>query len=118
MMRLAAFMVALALPALAQEQASTGSGAILRALDKVNGQTTDLEMPAGTTTIYGRLQVTMNECRYPAGNPAGDAFAHVSVTERATDTSVFDGWMVASSPALNPMDHARYDVWVIRCSTS
>lgn len=118
MMRLGVIMATLALPALAQEQASTGNGAILRALDKVNGQTTDLEMPSGTTITYGGLQVTMIECRYPAGNPAGDAFAHVSVTERATDTAIYDGWMVASSPALNPMDHARYDVWVIRCSTS
>ncbi|MGB1970407.1 MAG: DUF2155 domain-containing protein, partial [Paracoccaceae bacterium] len=30
----------------------------------------------------------------------------------------FMGWMVASSPALNPLDHRRYDVWVLRCAMS
>ena len=30
----------------------------------------------------------------------------------------FSGWMVASSPALNALDHSRYDIWVLRCMTS
>lgn len=30
---------------------------------------------------------------------------------------VFSGWMFASSPALNPLEHAVYDVWVIDCKT-
>ncbi|MGB0800115.1 MAG: DUF2155 domain-containing protein, partial [Planktomarina sp.] len=28
------------------------------------------------------------------------------------------GWMVASSPALNALEHPRYDIWVLRCKTS
>ena len=27
----------------------------------------------------------------------------------------FRGWMIASSPALMALDHARYDIWLIRC---
>lgn len=30
---------------------------------------------------------------------------------------IFAGWMFASSPALNPLEHAVYDVWVIDCKT-
>ena len=30
----------------------------------------------------------------------------------------FAGWMIADSPALNALDHPRYDVWVLRCITS
>ncbi|MEZ5716636.1 MAG: DUF2155 domain-containing protein [Paracoccaceae bacterium] len=37
--------------------------------------------------------------------------------EEARDDPIFTGWMVASSPALNAMDHRRYDVWVLRCIT-
>jgi len=33
------------------------------------------------------------------------------------DKPVFKGWMIASSPALNALDHPRYDVWVLRCIT-
>ena len=40
----------------------------------------------------------------------------VTLTDGA-DQPVFSGWMIASSPALNALDHARYDVWVMRCKT-
>jgi hypothetical protein len=61
--------------------------------------------------------VQLIECRYPEGNPAGDAFAHVRIRETEGGALLFDGWMLASSPALNPLEHARYDVWVMRCTT-
>ncbi|MEQ1931486.1 MAG: DUF2155 domain-containing protein [Parvularculaceae bacterium] len=30
---------------------------------------------------------------------------------------IFAGWMFASTPALNPLEHPVYDVWVIDCKT-
>jgi hypothetical protein len=39
------------------------------------------------------------------------------VLDSLNDTPVFSGWMIASSPALNAMDHPRYDVWLLRCQT-
>ncbi|MFQ5562656.1 MAG: DUF2155 domain-containing protein [Parvularculaceae bacterium] len=31
---------------------------------------------------------------------------------------IFTGWMFASSPALNALEHPVYDVWVIDCKTA
>lgn len=98
-----------------QDAIAHGSGAVLRGLDKVNGQTVDFDIAAGGSAVFGPLRVEVADCRYPAGNPAGDAFAYVTIR---SDTAVlFAGWMIASSPALNALDHARYDVWVMRCKT-
>lgn len=110
----AACMVAAA-PVSGQEQTNAANGAVLRALDKYTGNVVDIEMRAGTRSRFGRLEVILTECRYPAGNPSADAFAGLQITEVGTDQPVFSGWMVASSPALNPMEHPRYDVWVLRC---
>ena len=99
------------------ENASLGAGAILRGLDKVSGKTTDIEMGNGTTAEYGRLIISLGECRYPAGNPSGDAWAFVTIRDKGATDNAFSGWMVASSPALNALDHSRYDVWVMRCKT-
>ena len=55
---------------------------------------------------------------YIYGDPAGDAFAFLTVREAGNAEPVFRGWMIASSPALNAMDHQRYDVWVLSCTTS
>ncbi len=105
-------------PAEAQDSAVTGTGAVLRALDKVSGQTQDIQVRSGQAANVFRLVVELAECRYPAENPTGDAYAFLVVREESSQEAVFAGWMIASSPALNALDHARYDVWVLRCMTS
>ncbi len=36
---------------------------------------------------------------------------------QAEGVNIFRGWMFASSPALNALEHPVYDVWVISCTT-
>ena len=125
-MRAAALALMLfAAPALAQqaddpttEPTRLGDGAVVRGLDKLSGEVVDMELAVGDTVGFGRIQVTLGECRYPRENPSGNAYAWVIVRDAGEQTPVFDGWMVAASPALNALDHARYDVWVMRCTTS
>ena len=106
--------------AAAQEtrEAERGTGAVLRALDKVSGAVEDVSLRNGARTELGQLEIRLEECRHPAGSPATDAWAFLEIREEGEAEPVFRGWMVASSPALNPLDHARYDVWVLRCTTS
>jgi hypothetical protein len=99
------------------EVASATSGE-LRVLDKLTGYVTDLNLGTGETASLGFLTVTMNDCRYPVENPSGDAFTELLVRDTRETTPLFSGWMLASSPALNAMDHPRYDVWALRCITS
>ena len=108
----------LALPAMAQEAVNSGTGAQLRGLDKLNAKVTDFRLLNGSIAEFGVIEVELSECRYPSGNPAGDAFAFLTIREAGMPEPIFRGWMVASSPALNPLDHPRYDVWVLRCTTS
>ncbi|MBY6003645.1 DUF2155 domain-containing protein [Salipiger bermudensis] len=108
----------LAAPLQAQEATNTGTGAMLRGLDKITGRAYDISLRAGETAQFDRIEIALQECRYPEGDPAGDAFAFLTVREAGDAEPVFRGWMIASSPALNAMDHQRYDVWVLRCTTS
>lgn len=93
-------------------------GAVLRGLDKVAGRAQDIALGPGESANFGRLTITLTECRYPAANPAADAFAHLVIRDERIDDPVFNGWMIASSPALNALDHPRFDVWLIRCTSS
>lgn len=102
----------------AQEAVNAGTGAQLRGLDKLNAKVTDFRLPNGGIAEFGVIEVELTECRYPSGNPSGDAYAFLTIREAGLAEPVFRGWMVASSPALNPLDHPRYDVWVLRCTTS
>lgn len=123
MMRMIAVALLLAMPMVAQAQdqdvMAVGTGAVLRGLDKINGDTIDVTVPTGSAAMVGKLSVTMWECRYPEGNAAGDAYAFMTITEPAKSPDpIFSGWMIASAPALNALDHFRYDIWVLTCTTS
>ncbi|PKP72976.1 MAG: DUF2155 domain-containing protein [Alphaproteobacteria bacterium HGW-Alphaproteobacteria-6] len=102
--------------ALAQEVAEA-PGAALRALDKVSGQTTDIDLRSGETGTVGRIEVSLGQCRYPVADPASNAYARLTVRHRDSGAVLFDGWMIAASPALSALDDPRYDVWVLRCTT-
>lgn len=100
------------------EGAAGGTGVVIRALDKLSGRVRDVELPTATTARFGRIEIDHAECRYPAGNPSGDAYALLRVRDTLEGRVVFTGWMIASAPALSALDHARYDLWVLRCTTS
>lgn len=119
MKTLLASLTLLASCAVADAQSVTSApAAALRGLDRLSGELTDLEIGVGSSARFGRLSVHLSDCRYPSANPSGDAFAYVVIHDTMTGSYLFEGWLVASSPALNAFDHMRYDVWALRCITS
>lgn len=111
-------------PEVVQTRVASARGAVLRGLDKMAGRSQDMPLAVGESVALGPLTLTLQECRHPADDPAADAYARLSVTAGPAggggdgDTVLFDGWMIASSPALHALDHPRFDVWVLRCTTS
>ena len=95
------------------------TGVILRGLDKISGRVSDIAIKVGDAAIYERLTIRVEHCRTPPPDEAADAFAYLRISDAKADgREVFAGWMFASSPALSAMDHQRYDVWVLSCTTS
>ncbi len=99
----------------AAAEVASAPGAILRTLDKMTGRSMDVEVDVGGTESFGRLVITLADCRYPTEDPASNAYALIEILERGKEGRAFSGWMIANAPALNPLDHPRYDVWVLRC---
>lgn len=102
----------------ADQRVVAASGAVLRGLDKVAGQSRDISLAVGETVSFGRLSITLDDCRYPEDEAAAEAYAHLEIIDPHRDGPAFHGWMIASSPALNALDHARFDVWLLRCNNS
>lgn len=95
--------------------------AVLRTLDKITGRTRDVEAPAGVPIRFATLTITLRWCytRPPEETPETTAFLEiVEQPEGDQARQMFSGWMFASSPALNALEHPIYDVWVITCKTN
>lgn len=116
--------------------------ATLRALDKITGRSTDFDISVGDPRIYGSLRIDLSVCFQRPPEEPPESAAHLRIlsatarrvqtmaTPRAlTDeervasesddaTTYFNGWMFASSPGLNALEHPVYDIWVIACNVS
>ena len=99
--------------------------AIIQAIDKVTAETLRFEAPIGQPIRYKTLVFTVRACETTAADEVSpDSMAYMtiesqprSLTGRAPPApkSVFKGWMFASSPGLNPLQHPVYDAWLIAC---
>lgn len=95
------------------------AGARLRQLDKMTGQTDTFELAVGDAREVGRMRIRLEACRSPADNGLHGTVAFLKAWDtKEPDDEVFSGWMFAESPALSAVDHPRYDLWVISCTTS
>jgi hypothetical protein len=94
---------------------------VMRGLDKMTGRPADIIAPMNTPVRFATLTITVRTCYStpPTEPPETDAF--VEIVDNRPDQpakKVFSGWMFASSPSLNGMEHPLYDVWVISCKTN
>ena len=102
--------------------------AIVQALDKVTAETLRFEVPVGGSVRYTSLVFTVRACESAAPDEtAPESAAYMTVDSspkpqpgRPTPPTrqVFKGWMFASSPGLNPLQHPVYDAWLIACKAA
>ena len=103
-----------AVPAAAIE----GSIVVLQGLDKVTARVSTFTTEIGETARFGALQIVPRTCnRTPPEEPPESA-AYLDIVETRpgeAPVDLFHGWMFASSPGLNALEHPVYDVWVLEC---
>lgn len=95
--------------------------AVLQGLDKITARTYTFEAPVDQTIGFGTLKVTVRTCRKRPPEYPPESAAYLQIVEQRPEQEAverFRGWMFASSPGLNPLEHPVYDVWVIDCRIS
>ncbi len=94
--------------------------AVIRGLDKITARVRDVEAPVGVPVMFENFEILVQTCRRRPPEETPETTAFVQITEHRQDGDlepVFSGWMFASSPSLNPVEHPVYDVWLIDCRT-
>jgi hypothetical protein len=123
--RIAAFAMCLAGGLmLAAGPAAAQAAAVVRGLDKVTGHTKDITAPIGRVQRFGTLEIIARACQKaaPEETPEVKVFIEVFDTPVPRDPNakpervkIKEGWVFASSPALNALEHPTYDVWAVDC---
>jgi hypothetical protein len=110
------FFAAAAGPAAAQR-------AVIRGLDEVTGHASDYTLTLGRAARIGPLEVVARACSKNAPEETPEVRIYLEVFdhpparegEAAERREIFHGWMFASSPGLNALEHPTYDIWAIDC---
>lgn len=105
-----------------------GGAAIIQAIDKVTAESLKFEAPIGQPIRFKTLIITVRACETTAvDEEQPDAAAYMTIDSqpkaapgRAAPPAkqVFRGWMFASTPGVNPLQHPVYDAWLISCRAS
>jgi hypothetical protein len=93
--------------------------AVLQGMDKITGRIIKFDAPVGQSVHYGTLEMIVRTCRKHPPEETPESAAFIDIWEIKTGeaaTSLFRGWMFASSPALSALEHPVYDVWVADCT--
>ena len=94
------------------------NGVVLRLLDKVTTQIATETVLVDSQINFGTLSLSVDACLKNPSTQTPESAGYFRVTETLGNQAPvrrFSGWMFASSPALNALDHAIYDLWVMDC---
>lgn len=93
----------------------------LQAMNKLTGRVSELEAPVNSEVKFGSFSIVVRACKARAPEETPDNFAFVDVVdthEDGSETNIFKGWMISSSPALHAIEHPIYDVWLLQCENT
>jgi hypothetical protein len=92
--------------------------AVFAGLDKITGRIIAFEVAVNETVQFGSLQLTPKVCFSRPVSEKPNTTSYIEVDEIATNNEykrLFSGWIFASSPGLNAVEHPVYDVWLTGC---
>ena len=99
-----------------------GDSVVFQGLDKITARIKTLEFKVGVKNNFGILEILVKRCVYSKPTETPESIAYISVIDNSEKqiqikktNIVFDGWMFASSPALNAVEHPVYDLVLINC---
>jgi hypothetical protein len=98
-----------------------GTTLLLRGLDKITGRPTTIVAPIGKPVQFATLTITARYCYSTPASETPETSAFLQIDDHPPDQKdrrIFSGWMYASSPSLNAVQHPLYDVWVLNCSNA
>ena len=109
------FLLSQSLPLIANE----GRFVEIKVLDKVSSKTDLLKLEIGKELKFKGLLIKSLKCKNSEFDDNPEITAYIQVKDMTNkdnnEVFIFNGWTFSSSPAVNPFDHAVYDIWLTRC---
>ena len=90
----------------------------IQILDKITARVKTLEIKVNDSHFFETLNIEIYACYTNPPEKIPEDFVLLRIYDNLTeegDQLVYQGWMISSSPAVTPLEHPIYDLWLIEC---
>jgi hypothetical protein len=95
-----------------------GASAKIQILDKITARVKTLEINVSESNFFETLNIEIYACYKNPPEEIPEDFVLLRIYDNLSQDEikfVYQGWMISSSPAVTPLEHPIYDLWLIEC---
>ena len=90
----------------------------IQILDKITARVKTLEIKVNDSNFFETLNIEIYACYKNPPEKTPEDFVLLRIYDNLTEEKnqlIYQGWMISSSPAVTPLEHPIYDLWLIEC---
>jgi hypothetical protein len=91
----------------------------IQILNKITAKSQYVEVPVNSQITFGTIKIKVLKCLKSSPYELSENKILLDISEKKNGqeeySSIFDGWMFSSSPAISSLEHAVYDITAISC---
>ncbi len=91
----------------------------IQILNKITAKSQYLEVPVSSQITFGTIKIKVLKCLKSSPYELYENKILLEILEKKNGqenySTIFDGWMFSSSPAISSLEHAVYDITAVSC---
>jgi hypothetical protein len=92
----------------------------IQILDKIMANHSEIDIKISENYSFDNLSIIIHKCwqSKPEERPENKALMTIKEYDRSNpnlEKTIFNGWMLSSSPSISSMEHIIYDITLIKC---
>jgi len=90
----------------------------IQILDKITARVETLEIKVNDSNFFETLNIEIYACYKNPPEEIPEDYVLLRIYDKLAEEGnqlVYQGWMISSSPAVTPLEHPIYDLWLIEC---
>ena len=90
----------------------------IQILDKITARVQTLEIKVNDANSFESLNIEIFACYKNPPEEIPEDFVLLRIYDNLSEVEnklIYQGWMISSSPAVTPLEHPIYDLWLKNC---
>ena len=95
-----------------------GNSIEIQILDKITAKVSNINISVGQLVKFESLSIKVYKCYKTSPEEIPEDYVFLKINDQINvdlNDLIYQGWMISSSPAITPLEHPIYDLWIKAC---